>query len=829
MISDRPVTGLCISSAFALVLSTSLPAQQFGQQRPIAQVSESPHCVAAADLDGDGDQDVLWGSLGQTTGLDRVAWNENLGGGVFAADVTIMSGVQDCRSVAASDLDGDGDLDVVAVSEWDGTLYRAENLGGGNFGPPVILDSSVANADCVAPSDFDGDGDQDLFVAASGTDSVSLFRNLGGGVFGSKEQVVSTAAAVSVVLVDMDLDGDPDAVFCGYTSRLVGWQENDGGSWTNTHTISQGGTVKPTDVFCEDLNGDNLPDVLCASQGDNRLVWFQNLGGGAWSLAHEIDSQLVGAFSVFAADFDSDGDVDVLACGRNGFLNWYENQGSGNFGAGEAVATGSESRNAIAADLDGDFDLDVLSAFEGSRAVYWTENLLDPDSDQDGVSDSVEVSLGTDPLDQDTDDDGLGDGEEFNQPRIDTRWLQGPNGDYYRLAPAATWSQSSAAARAQGYELTSVQDAAEAQWISDTFGEVSGGFWIGLADFSGSFEWSDGSPVTFTQWATGEPGTTFVAAYVGGPNATEPGYWYAEVAGSTSRMSVWESPGPDAPMTSTDPLNWDTDGDGLGDGQEDGLDAIFWNGDLDGDGNPDVGGTDPAYFVPDSDPLTTTDPLDLDSDDDGLADGDEDFDGDGARSLGETDASLPDSDLDGLTDGLELGLTVGTLDTDGNVFIADRDQATTTDPTLADTDSGGVPDGVEDQNRDGGVDTWETDPNLGADEALAFYVRDLVPGQRVRFEVYNAVPFQNVVPAYSLRGPGPTATTLGLAVDLTLPITVLAASLSDRDGRVSAVGPRVPAGVPLGIPVWLQAVEIPLSSTLPPRKSNSVLLPIGAN
>jgi hypothetical protein len=177
---------------------------------------------------------------------------------------------------------------------------------------------------------------------------------------------------------------------------------------------------------------------------------------------------------------------------------------------------------------------------------------------------------------------------------------------------------------------------------------------------------------------------------------------------------------------------------------------------------------------------------------------------------------------------MELGVSVGTPDTDPAVFIPDADPNTTTNPLLADTDGGGVPDGIEDQTQDGGVDTWETDPNIAADEDLAFYVRDLRPGWWILLEVYNAVPYQRVFPAYSLRGPGPTATSLGLAVDLTRPITVLSPVFADQDGRASAVGPRVPASAPLGLPVWFQALEFPLNSTLPPRKSNSILLPIGA-
>ena len=127
-----------------------------------------------------------------------------------------------------------------------------------------------------------------------------------------------------------------------------------------------------------------------------------------------------------------------------------------------------------------------------------------------------------------------------------------------------------------------------------------------------------------------------------------------------------------------------------------------------------------------------TDPLDVDSDDDGVPDAeepafDQDIDGDGL--IGALD---PDSDNDGLSDGTELGLTeplppttvdgapVGGTDMSRGSFTPDADAgATTTDPLMGDTDGGGASDGAEDADRDGVPDSL--DPNDPADDSL---VRD---------------------------------------------------------------------------------------------------------
>ncbi|MHC4838061.1 MAG: hypothetical protein ACYTF3_07740, partial [Planctomycetota bacterium] len=218
----------------------------------------------------------------------------------------------------------------------------------------------------------------------------------------------------------------------------------------------------------------------------------------------------------------------------------------------------------------------------------------------------------------------------------------------------------------------------------------------------------------------------------------------------------------------------------------------------------------------------------LDTDNDGIADGDEDQNLDGARTGAETDAADSDTDNDDLPDGLELGLVSGTVDTDGAVFIPDSDPGSLTDPLLPDTDAGGVPDGIEDQDKDGAVDTFETDPGFAADEALAFYVSNFTPGQQLRFEVYQAGPASVLAPVASLAGPGPTAIGIGVVVDLTPPLFTLTPTLADNQGYRAWNGPLVPSNLAHGTSVWFQLVEIPFGPGAE-RVSNPILLPVGDN
>jgi len=137
-----------------------------------------------------------------------------------------------------------------------------------------------------------------------------------------------------------------------------------------------------------------------------------------------------------------------------------------------------------------------------------------------------------------------------------------------------------------------------------------------------------------------------------------------------------------------------------------------------GDANTDTDGDGITDLIENA---GCTSALDLDSDDDGLADGMEDADHDGVVDAGETDPCNADTDGDGIQDGTELGVTAPIADPDGagpllgtdvTKFVPDADPSTTTDPLNWDTDGDGIGDGDEDANANGAVDDDETDPSI---------------------------------------------------------------------------------------------------------------------
>ena len=84
-----------------------------------------------------------------------------------------------------------------------------------------------------------------------------------------------------------------------------------------------------TSVYATDLDGDGDADVLSASLYDDKIAWYENLGGGSFG-TQQVISTAMGATSVYATDLDGDGDADVLSASMyDDKIVWYEKCGKG--------------------------------------------------------------------------------------------------------------------------------------------------------------------------------------------------------------------------------------------------------------------------------------------------------------------------------------------------------------------------------------------------------------------------------------------------------------------------------------------------------------------
>ena len=109
---------------------------------------------------------------------NKIAWYENDGNGGFGPQRVITEGAFGARSVYAADMDGDGDQDVLSASFNDDKIAWYENDGNAGFGPQQVITTSADGTRSVYDADLDGDGDQDVLSASSGDNKIAWYENL---------------------------------------------------------------------------------------------------------------------------------------------------------------------------------------------------------------------------------------------------------------------------------------------------------------------------------------------------------------------------------------------------------------------------------------------------------------------------------------------------------------------------------------------------------------------------------------------------------------------------------------------------------------------------
>lgn len=403
MLIGRTSTALNLalqSAALAVLLLAARTAAQstlFGPEQVFDEGStDGVFKVLAADLDGDGDTDVIFASFTD----DKIAWFENTDGmGSFGAQQVITTTATLVSQLFIADLNGDGNLDILSNSVQDfggqNGLAWYENSGQAPyFGLPRGILTSEGSAGPVHVADLDGDTDMDvLMVTSSGvffTTEILLFENIDGtGSFGP-EQVVIGSGGSNMFTADLDGDGDLD-LLSDFTTDVLGalttwWYDNDGaGSFLSAHRI---GAAWGTAISAADLDGDGDIDVISGvvdvGQTDlsDRIEWYENTDGlGLFGPGRIISLLTDYPRSVVTADLDGDGDIDVLsASSDDNKIAWYENtDGKGSFGPQHVIsATAQGAESVVAADLDGDGRIDVLSSSTRNSKIAWYRNLGPP-------------------------------------------------------------------------------------------------------------------------------------------------------------------------------------------------------------------------------------------------------------------------------------------------------------------------------------------------------------------------------------------------------------------------------------------------------------------
>jgi hypothetical protein len=346
--------------------------------------------VALADLDNDGDVDLIGGGLYSSGSIDNgaVTIRRNNGSGTFgSAEIILFDNfVSQPKELTTGFLNGDGFPDIVAAVPSGRAIegfVAVNSNGSGGFNTPVYYEASQQTFD-VAIVDLDKDGHADVVTLANSSAAVTVHQNLGNGSFRVLTRYEVASLSDAVESADIDNDGDIDIVVNGEfdissVQPLVKILKNNGNG-TFAPAIDYTPTRNFADMKLRDINGDGFVDLIFGPDGNFEPYHFGtalNLGNGTFAPTVVTNVFSCGEGTIDAADLDHDGDLDIVlteeeTCpGVPAHIFVFRNDGNQNFvRMPDIVLPGRLPHGLALADVTGDGNIDIITALSDGMGVF---------------------------------------------------------------------------------------------------------------------------------------------------------------------------------------------------------------------------------------------------------------------------------------------------------------------------------------------------------------------------------------------------------------------------------------------------------------------------
>ncbi len=355
--------------------------RNFGQAAfPLPHLFDTGNNVAAsvdaADIDGDGDLDVVTSASGRTAIGVTVKVQKNLGNGVFGPAVSYSvrgGGVQ----AKFRDLNGDNKPDLLfatAINSPPYDFHYAINNGDGTFGPVQTKSIGSCGWYDIDAFDLDNDGDKDVVITEwlgcpgipESSERLYICLNSGNATFADPLIKVIGPGVSALAGADFNGDGKID-IATATAGALMNISLGIGnGDFIDPVPYSIGDQGGATDMVIEDFNGDGKLDIASSNfwESTTMSILFGN-GNGTFQPAVILPSayspDLLNVSGITAGDADNDGDKDIMV-GNNASncISLYAND-NGTFRYSMRIGGYSGVFSPFFADFTGDGKGDIVA------------------------------------------------------------------------------------------------------------------------------------------------------------------------------------------------------------------------------------------------------------------------------------------------------------------------------------------------------------------------------------------------------------------------------------------------------------------------------------
>jgi FG-GAP-like repeat len=339
----------------------------------------------AADLNADGRPDVAG------AGANAVSVMLGNGDGTFRAKTDFPVGMQ-TQAVAAGDFNSDAKVDlVVTLNTPQFSLALLTGTGTGTFNAPTFFpNTSGFDSPAIVATDLNGDGKLDLVVVHNiacftapcrAARSITILLGNGNGTFETPSEIDVGTGPNSMAVLDLNRDGIQDVAIGGGNTELSILLGVGNGTFVRQPVVTLVPSGDPfsacNDIGVGDLNRDGIQDlVVPLGNGHGNAILIGN-GNGTFEVRSRIQiDETFAPLHVAVADYNRDGFLDIartMGDGTNGLMQILRGNGDGTFQAPNRylVPPPNSSRGGImilAGDWNGDAKPDIAFVEGGAGA-----------------------------------------------------------------------------------------------------------------------------------------------------------------------------------------------------------------------------------------------------------------------------------------------------------------------------------------------------------------------------------------------------------------------------------------------------------------------------